>query len=154
MEIKLLADCSEVIPAIACLHQIEMKLGAKSNFPQTVKEFQNHLNRNTLPLTLVAFVNTIPIGSVSLVEFELPSHTHLTPWLASLFVASGYKNRGIGKYLMAEIETIAKQNNYFELHLYTPIPDYFAKLGWIVIDKAQPEEYPKSLDILVMQKKL
>ena len=154
MDIQFLADCSEVIPAIACLHQIEMKLGSRSNFQRTVKEFQNHVNRNTLPLTLVAFVNTIPIGSVSLVEFELKSHTHLSPWVASLFVASAYQNRGIGKCLMEKIAAIGSQMGYRQLHLYTPVPDYFAKSGWTVIDKAQPEEYPKSVEILVMQKNL
>jgi predicted N-acetyltransferase YhbS len=152
VNIQLLADCPEVIPAIACLHQIEMKLGSRSNFHRTVNEFQNHVNRNTLPLTLVAFVNTIPIGSVSLVEFELKSHTHLSPWIASLFVASAYQNHGIGKCLMEKIVSIGAEMGYRQLHLYTPVPDYFAKLGWTVIDKAHPEEYPQSVEILVMQK--
>jgi predicted N-acetyltransferase YhbS len=154
IDIQFLADCPEVIPAIACLHQIEMKLGSRSNFQRTVKEFQNHVNRNTLPLTLVAFVNTIPIGSVSLVEFELKSHTHLSPWVSSLFVASAYQNRGIGKCLMEKIVAIGSEIGCHQLHLYTPVSDYFAKSGWTVIDKAQPEEYPQSVEILVMQKKI
>lgn len=153
MDIQVLADCPEVIPAIACLHQIEMKLGARSNFQRTVKEFQKHINKKNLPLTLVAFVDTIPVGSVSLVEFELKSHTHLSPWVASLFVASAYQKRGIGKYLMEKITEIGSEMGYRQLYLYTPISDYFAKSGWTVIDKAQPKEYPKSVEILVMQKK-
>jgi hypothetical protein len=32
MTIQLLVDCPEVIPAIACLHQLEMKLGVESNY--------------------------------------------------------------------------------------------------------------------------
>ncbi|MBC6417641.1 MAG: GNAT family N-acetyltransferase [Prochloron sp. SP5CPC1] len=152
MDIQLLADCPEVIPAIACLHQIEMKLESRADYKRTVKQFQNQLNRDTLPLTLVAFVDTIPIGSVSLVESELPSHAHLSPWVGSLFVASAYQGRGIGHCLMEKITTMGYQMGYRQLHLYTPVPAYFAKSGWTVIDTAQPEEYPKSVEIVVMQK--
>lgn len=82
MEIQFLADRPEIIPAIACLHQLEMKLGAKSNYQRTIKRFSDRLNRTKLPLALVAFADTLPVGSASLVESDSPhpNYSHLTPW--------------------------------------------------------------------------
>jgi predicted N-acetyltransferase YhbS len=119
MEIQFLADCPEVIPALACLHQLEMKLGANSNYRKTVEKFYRRCNRNSLPLSLVAFVDTLPIGIASLIECDLPSHSHLKPWLASLFVATPYQRRGIGYQLMQQIESIATKIGYQQLYLYT-----------------------------------
>jgi len=152
MEIQFLADCPEVIPAIACLHQLEMKLGVESNYQGSIDKFQQRCNRDSLPLSLVAFVDTLLIGSASLVECDLPSHLHLQPWLASLFVATSYQRRGIGCQLMQQIESIAKNIGYQQLYLYTWTAEkYYYQLGWRAIDTVQSEGRPHSI---VMQKKL
>lgn len=85
------------------------------------------------PLTLVAFADTLPIGSASLVECDLPSHQHLTPWLASLFVATPYQKQGIGGKLVQQIESIAANMSYQQLYLFTWTAAYYHKLGWKAI---------------------
>lgn len=150
MEIQFLADCPEVIGAIACLQQLEMKLGEKSNYHHAIEKFSLRLNRISLPLALVAFVDTLPVGSVSLVDSDLPNYPHLTPWLASLFVATPYQRQGIGLQLIQQIELIAANMGYQQLYLFTWTAEaYYRKLGWTVIDKTQPEGRPESV---VMQK--
>jgi predicted N-acetyltransferase YhbS len=152
INIQFLADCPKVIPAIACLHQLEMKLGKRSNYCRTLEQFRLRINRDSLPLTLVAFVDTLPVASASLVSCDLDSHQHLEPWLASLFVATPYQNQGIGSRLSQEIESIAVNKGYRKLYLYTWTGvEFYRKLGWIFIDTAQPEGFPKSI---VMQKTL
>lgn len=79
MEIRLLADCSEVIPALAGLHQLELGLGERSDYGRAVERLRLRANSQTLPLALVAFADTLPVGSVSLVECDLASHEHLRP---------------------------------------------------------------------------
>lgn len=152
MKIQFLADAKEVIPAIACLHQLEMKLGEKSDYHRAIEKFSLRCNRKSLPLTLVAFADTLPIGSASLVECDLPSHQHLTPWLASVFVATPYQKQGIGSKLVQQIETIAGNMGYQQLYLFTwTAAAYYHKLGWKAIATTLPEGLPESV---VMQKTL
>lgn len=149
MNIKFLADYPDVIPAVACLHQMEMRLGEHSNYYGTIERFRRRLNRESLPLTIVV-VDTLPVGSASLVDCDLDSHRHLQPWLASLFVATPYHSQGIGRQLVQQIELIALLRGYQQLYLYTwTAQEYYTKLGWNVIDTAKPAERPESL---VMQK--
>lgn len=152
MNIKLLADCPETIPAIACLHQLEMKLGEKSNYQRAIERFALRCNRESLPLALIAFADTLPVGSASLVDCDLPAYPHLKPWLASLFVATPYQRQGIGSQLMHQIELIATNMGYQQIYLYTWTAEtYYRQLGWVVIDKTRPEGLPESV---VMQKSL
>ena len=152
MEIQLLADVREVIGAIACLHQLEMRLGEKSNYQRAIEKFSLRCNRQSLPLALVAFTDTLPVGSVSLVECDLPSHQHLTPWLASLFVTTPYQKQGIGSKLVQQIESIAVKIGYRQLYLFTWTAEiYYSKLGWTAIDTTMPQGLPESV---VMQKTL
>lgn len=152
IDIQFLADCPAVIPAIACLHQLELGMGKRSNYYRTLERFHLRLNRDFLPLTLVAFRDTLPVGSASLVKCDLDSHRHLEPWLASLFVATTYRNLGIGRRLIQEIEAIVASQGYQQLYLYTwTRTEYYRKLGWTVIDTARPECFPKSVG---MQKTL
>ncbi|PSP02598.1 MAG: hypothetical protein BRC47_07420 [Cyanobacteria bacterium QS_7_48_42] len=65
------------------MHQLKLNLGNHYNYLRTQQLFRQRLNRNSLPLTLVAFLDTLPVGSVSLVNCDLDSHSHLKPWLAS-----------------------------------------------------------------------
>ena len=142
MEIQFIADRPEIIPAIACLHQLEMKLGAKSNYQRTIKRFSDRLNRTKLPLALVAFVDTLPVGSVSLVDCDLPQYPHLTPWLGSLFVATPYQKQGIGYQLIQQIEQIAAKMGYQHLYLFTwTAQAYYQKQGWTVIDTTVPQKF-------------
>ncbi len=152
MNIKLLADCPQTIPAIACLHQLEMKLGEKSNYQGAIERFTLRCNRESLPLALIAFADTLPVGSASLVDCDLPAYPHLKPWLTSLFVATSYQRQGIGNQLMQQIELIATNMGYQQIYLYTWTAEtYYRQLGWSVIDKTRPEGLPESV---VMQKTL
>ena len=152
MEIQFLADRPDIIPAIACLHQLEMKLGAKSNYQRTIEKFSYRLNRTKLPLAFVAFADTLPVGSISLVDLDLPSYSHLTPWLGSLFVATPDQKQGIGYQLIQQIEQIAAKMGAQHLYLFTWTSEaYYHKQGWTVIDKTVPQGLPESV---VMQKTL
>ncbi|HCF27060.1 MAG TPA: hypothetical protein DEV81_07595 [Cyanobacteria bacterium UBA11049] len=55
MEIQFLDDATEVIPAIACLHQLEMGLGGKSNYQRAIERFSLRCNRKSLPLAIGSF---------------------------------------------------------------------------------------------------
>jgi predicted N-acetyltransferase YhbS len=154
VEIKLLADCVEVIPAVACLQQMEMySMRTNRNFKQAIEKFEHRsVHRNKLPISLVAFEDTLPVGSVSLIEHELESHKHLSPWVATLFVSSQYRNQGIGKSLMEEVEKIALEMGYDTLYLFTDkASEYYLKMNWISIENVTPKGKPASV---LMQKEM
>src|ERR1700722_3080332 len=71
-----------------------------------IESRKKYLNDDRLPLTLMAFDGTTPVGMCSLTESRgiCPD---LTPWLAALYVVPKYRNRGIGKQLEEKICTIA-----------------------------------------------
>ena len=115
MKIDYLADRSEWIHLLAFMHQLEMRTANERNFEWSIQRFAERTNRHSLPLALVAVEDTIPVGSVSLLEQQLHSHSSFTPWVASLFVLEQYRNRGIGDRLMRELERIASSMVHYHL---------------------------------------
>ncbi|SFS77500.1 GNAT family N-acetyltransferase [Paenibacillus sp. BC26] len=148
MDIKVLSECAELIPAIACIQQMEMRIPQNRNYQQAVAKFtQRSLNNNCLPLALVAIEDSLPVGSVSLIENELYSHSHLSPWVATLFVSSHYRGKGIGLRLMQEIELVASKSLGFKrLFLYTDsAAEYYRKINWQVVEVVKPQGRPESV---------
>lgn len=91
-----------------------------------------YLNDTTLPLTLVASIDGIPAGMCSLAaERGLPLDA--TPWLAALYVAPEYRNRGIGTLLESAICTKAREMGYEIIYCFTSDPTvvpWYEKLSW------------------------
>ena len=79
MKIDYLADRSEWIHLLAFMHQLEMRTANERNFEWSIQRFAERTNRHSLPLALVAVEDTIPVGSVSLLEQQLRSHSSFTP---------------------------------------------------------------------------
>lgn len=152
MQIRFLSDCSEVIPALALLINLELQLGDQSSYSMAIERLKcRALNRDKFPLTLVAFEDTLPIGMVSLVECDLSSRPHLTPWIASLVVAAPYQGRGIGRNLMSEMECHAARLGFNRVFLYTwTAANFYSKMGWKIIDTVKPERFPESV---IMEKR-
>ncbi|MCP5781392.1 GNAT family N-acetyltransferase, partial [Klebsiella pneumoniae] len=60
----------------------------------------------------VALVSGFPSGLVLLIDNDLDSHAHLTPWLASLYVDPAFRNKGVGKQLIAAAENAARDQGH------------------------------------------
>lgn len=148
MEIKYLADCPELIRTIACLQQMEMyKIPMNRNFSKAIEKFQiRSESRDKLPLTLVAFLDTLPVGSISILENELETHLNFSPWIATLFVSSHYRNRGIGKRLLVEAEKVITRLGHREVYLFTDdASNYYERLNWKKIETVHPVGKPISV---------
>lgn len=108
------------------------------------QKFNQHLNKNALPLTLLALDNNIPIGMCSLRESDgiLPE---LSPWLGSLYVEPAYRGKGVGKQLIEAIIKKSQEMNYAQLYLLTfeaTLPYWYEKLGWQNIGADELNGYP------------
>lgn len=92
-------------------------------------------------MTLVAVEDTIPVGSVTLLENQLESYSNLAPWIASIFVLAQYRGRGIGSRLMREVERFASSVGYNSIYLFThTAKSYYEARGWHAIGTVEPPD--------------
>lgn len=85
---------------------------------------------------LLAEVDGQPAGSCLFVREEIDPKHDLTPWLAALYVAPEFRNRGIASALVGAIEQHARSVGCGELYLYTITAEpLYAKLRWTVRDR-------------------
>ena len=102
----------------------------------TLKEYQSLLERavaaDGLPSTLVAEEDGVVLGSVNVLDSDLPIRSDLTPWLAQLFVFPEYRYQGIGSLLVDAAISEAQRLSHSAIYLYTSgsLPKYYERLGW------------------------
>ena len=100
-----------------------------------VDELRTHTNRRAIPTTLVAVDGACVVGLVSLLAADLPGWTHLTPWLASLFVVPDERRRGIGARLVDACVREAAALGAPALFLFTAGQEgYYQAKGWELIE--------------------
>jgi GNAT superfamily N-acetyltransferase len=101
-------------------------------------QLQQHLSSSSIPATYVAFADDFLAGIVSLVVHDMVEHPALSPWLASLYVAPKYRNKGLGTRLVKHAEKAAYEMGYNALFLYTgEALGYFLDRDWEAIHTMQ-----------------
>ncbi len=120
----------ELVPVCARWNFHEWGHADGRSMEQTIDAFMELLAPGSRQKAFVALVSGFPSGLVLLIDNDLDSHAHLTPWLASLYVDPAFRNKGIGKQLIAAAENAARDQGHSELYLYTDKPDYYRAAGW------------------------
>lgn len=137
VDLGLLADHDDIVPVLA--HWFLQEWGwitPDFNLQYFEEDLRRRLNRDRLPLTVVAFCNDLPIATTSLVLNELPTHLHYLHWLAGVYTLPGYRGRGIGSQLIEFAVGQARQLKVRELYLYTRGSEsLYSSLGWVIIEK-------------------
>lgn len=101
-----------------------------------IQHVQKSMNRDQIPLTLVAFQSHEPVGALVLVENHMPTRGDLTPWLARVFVGHRHRSRGVASALVQEAMQRAKDLGVKTLYLYTRHAEgLYEKLGWKVLEE-------------------
>jgi len=104
-----------------------------------------------LPCMVVAFDANGLIGSAALVHDDMSTRKDLSPWLASVYVKSEFRRKGIATILIGHIEKLAVQGGIRKLYLYTEhARDLYASLGWVEL---QVVEY-QGINVAIMSKQL
>jgi GNAT superfamily N-acetyltransferase len=120
-----------------------------STVEDLTRVFSGHLNRDRIPLTLIAFWDGQPAGTASIYVHDLDARPGLSPWLAAVYVAPPYRKQGIGSELVKAIERAARKLHIGRLFLFTPDQEHFyTRLGWSVLERV---EYWKQT-VVVMDK--
>ncbi len=124
------------LDAIDTLSQAQFELWGPLTGRNTLKEYRELLHfaaeSKSLPTTLVAVENATVLGSVNVLENDLPLRPDIAPWLAQLFVFPNFRCRGAGALLISGAIAKARKLNRPVLYLYTSgtLPNYYEKLGW------------------------
>jgi N-acetylglutamate synthase-like GNAT family acetyltransferase len=152
MQILNLKDSLDNFDKIADYHQEEW---AHLNDGETLEErkvrMQSYLSDNFVPSMYVAKNGDEIIGTAAIVECDLDTKSHLTPWMASIYVFPEHRKKGYSKKLVTHIMEQAKENDIDKLYLYTEDADgLYEKLGWNTISK----EKFLNQNIIVMETEL
>jgi GNAT superfamily N-acetyltransferase len=144
IEIVPLMDRPELFPVVGRWHWEEWGAGAPNvSLAEWTDSLRAKSRRDGIPITWVALVDGAPVGSVALIERDMPSHPDLTPWLSSVFVVPERRQDGVGTVLVAHAEDAARALGVSRLYLYTDAAEgFYARGGWRVIAR---EHYDRSL---------
>lgn len=137
MRIAYLTDYPQHIPTLAAWHQAQWgHLNPGSTTQQRSERLRQHSEQPGIPTTLIAIEEDILLGSASLVENDLTTHPHLSPFLASVYVAPAYRRRGIASALVRQVVDEAQQLGVTTLYLITPDQQrLYAHLGWSPLEQ-------------------
>jgi GNAT superfamily N-acetyltransferase len=137
VEFAWLADRPQHVPRLAALHHAQWSWIVPD---WTLEEARDNLAIHTagtaIPTTLVAFVDGVLAGSVSLLANDHSRIRRWSPWLASLLVLPEFRGRGIGAAVVQEAVAIAARLGVERLYLYTDdAAPFYARLGWSPVER-------------------
>ena len=132
-----LAEHPQAIPLLAeWFHREWFRYDGRS-IRMIERQLGENLNRDRIPITFLALRGSTMLGTVSLDLYDLPSHDHLSPWLASLFVLPSARREGIGSALVTHVQHFASSHGVSAIHLWTPgSTRLYERCGWTVLNRA------------------
>jgi GNAT superfamily N-acetyltransferase len=109
------------IPVLADWHHHEWSsLNPGKTVDQRISAMSSYLADDLVPSTFIAKGNGNDLmGSAAIIENDMDTRPELTPWLASVFVAKEFRNRGIGSQLVKHVMDEVRKAGIMELYLFT-----------------------------------
>ncbi len=155
MKIAYLADYRHFIPTLSRWFLAESPAYYKDKtWKDVAATLDERLNRARVPLTLVAYRDNQPLGTVSLVEESITTHRHLAPWLAGLHVAEAWRHQGIATELINALVNEAAAIGVERLYIgISRAEDYYSGRGWQTVDKIIYYDKPVTIMQLDLKKK-
>jgi GNAT superfamily N-acetyltransferase len=134
--IAYLADYPQYLPCVADWIYKEWGWELPGSTLESIRsEFSQYLNTDHIPLTMLALVDSQPVGTASITLHDMNTRMELTPWLAAVYVLPEFRRRGLGSELVRAIESAAIRLQLECLYLFTPDQEsFYARLGWSVLE--------------------
>ena len=122
----------DAIPSLAAWHRDAwLAVTPHLSVADRIAGFTARARRGSIPTGFVALVDSAVVGMACLVECDVESHRHLTPWLASVLVAPAHRGKGIGSALTRRATEEAATLGVSTLYLFTfDKQRFYARLGW------------------------
>ncbi len=137
VRIEYLADHPEWLPVIASwIFEEWWRANPANSIAMVEGRLSEAMNRDKLPLTLIAFSGSTPVGTASLVRHDMESRKDLSPWLAAVYVLPAYRGNGIGSHLVRKAVERARELGIDTLYLFTSgKEELYSRLGWSVLER-------------------
>jgi GNAT superfamily N-acetyltransferase len=141
VRIAYLADHPAAIEQLGEWHYAEWRhLIPGWSVGEAAAELASHRGRRMIPTTFVALRGIEIVGSASLLVDDMPGTDAWSPWLASVYVAPGWRGRGIGRRLVQRAIADADALNVPVLHLFTTeAEEWYLAQGWRVVNRLPHE---------------
>jgi GNAT superfamily N-acetyltransferase len=131
----LFVDCPELLPTVQRWFETEWPAHYGPGGPGDARADLLAYAQDTLPMGIVAFVDSQPCGFAALKDDAFPSHPQLGPWAGAAFVLPAWRRQGIGAVLIQALETAARQRGFERLHAATATSaNLLDRAGWRRID--------------------
>ena len=154
LEFTFLADRADAIPIIARWYFDEWgHLVQDNSIERTRDKVEGYLNRDKIPLIIVATNDDVLVGAAQLKYREMakmfPEKEH---WLGGVYVAANHRGSGYASQIIEHIVEIAPNYGVETLHLQTEALDggLYARLGWTPFAQVAND----GLEVLVMELQL
>jgi N-acetylglutamate synthase-like GNAT family acetyltransferase len=106
-------------------------------YEKYVSDFQRQTTHGRIPETFVALEDNTLLGTASIIEHDMSTRMELSPWMASVYVAPEFRNKGVGSALVRTVMQEAGRLGLQKLYLITPDKGgFYSRLGWQVIETA------------------
>jgi GNAT superfamily N-acetyltransferase len=137
IDVHYLADHPNLTRRVATWFYEEWGIRNPENSVENVeKRLLERMNRDRLPLILIAFQGVEPVASASLKIREMETHPRYVHWLGSVYVHHPFRNHGIGSWLVEYAAAEAGRHKVRELYLYTHRHEsFYARLGWFPVER-------------------
>ena len=131
-DIAFLAERADCIPTLARWFREEWGgYYAGRSLASIEDDFRRELNRDVLPVRLVAFEDSALAGTAVLRESALGEHSEYSPGLGGLYVHPSMRNRGVGSALVVGCTRLATELRLGDLYAATATAQGFIeRLGW------------------------
>lgn len=126
-------------------------LSPEINRHSWLAETRANAGKGGVPSVFAAYLNGDAVGTASLVVQDMTVRPALTPWLASVYVCSDARGRGIASALVRRVEQEARDAGLTRFYLYTPDQQrLYRRLGW----QAQEDLNYRAEDVTIMTRGL
>lgn len=153
MEFVYLADRPDAIPTVAKWYFKQWGyLRDVSSIEKTVQLLQQYLNRDQIPLIILAVDNEEILGAVQLKFYEMEIYPEKEHWLGGVYVAANHRKKKVAQNLIRKAIEVAESHCIETLWLQTQKLDggLYKRLGWEPVEQA---EYHRE-KVLVMKRAL
>jgi RimJ/RimL family protein N-acetyltransferase len=135
IKIAFLADYPETIPKLTQWFQTQWPAYyANRTLTNIAEDFYAEASRTKIPIRLVACVDGKLAGTISLREQALQTLPEYQPGLGGLWVAEGYRGRGIGTELVRAGMNAAWELGFDRVYTATTTASgILTRLGWKLI---------------------
>lgn len=149
MRITYLADYPESIPLVAKWFYEEWgQFNPNSSLALSESRVRERLNRDRIPLTLVALQNDEVVATTTLKIREMDIYPQYEYWLSNVYTRPDCRGRGFGSQLVEYTVEEAKRLGVHDLYLQTWTSEkLYTRLGWQALER-DVEDHGKLVTVM------